>query len=86
MVTFDTKRASSPSTTKYNRCPARDRSPRDALRRNGHVVRKNIEDQLYGLSEDGSPNAIEVYVHRLAQAVDDCNADVEIHTIRGSDI
>ena len=54
------------------------------LRRNGKVVPKKIlEDQLYGLSEDGSPNAVEVCVHRLRKQLMELNAGLEIHTIRG---
>lgn len=54
------------------------------LRRSNHVVPKNIlEDQLYGLSTDGSPNAVEVYVHRLRRQLESLGCGVEIHTIRG---
>jgi two-component system response regulator TctD len=54
------------------------------LRRSGRVVpKKVIEDQFYGLSEDGSPNAIEVCVHRLRKQLADIKADIEIHTVRG---
>ena len=54
------------------------------LRRSNHVVPKSVlEDQLYGLGEEGSPNAIEVYVHRLRKQLDDAGAGAEIHTVRG---
>jgi DNA-binding response OmpR family regulator len=65
-------------------------APREAvlletlLRRVGHVVPKKIlEDQLYGLSEEGSSNAVEVSVHRLRRQLDELGADVAIHTVRG---
>jgi DNA-binding response OmpR family regulator len=54
------------------------------LRRKGRVVPKNIfEDQLFGLSGDGSPNAVEVYVYRLRKQLSDHGAKVKVHTIRG---
>jgi DNA-binding response OmpR family regulator len=54
------------------------------LRRSNHVVPKNIlEDQLYGLSSDGSANAVEVYVHRLRKQLEGLDSGVEIHTVRG---
>jgi two-component system response regulator TctD len=54
------------------------------LRRSNHVVPKSVlEDQLYGLGEEGSPNAIEVCVHRLRKQLDDVGAGAEIHTVRG---
>jgi DNA-binding response OmpR family regulator len=54
------------------------------LRRSNHVVPKAIlEDQLYGLSADGSANAVEVYVHRLRKQLESLGCGVEIHTIRG---
>lgn len=65
-------------------------SPREAsvletlLRRSNHVVSKKIlEDQLYGLAADGSPNAVEVYIHRLRKQLADAGANVTIHTVRG---
>jgi DNA-binding response OmpR family regulator len=65
-------------------------APREAmlletlLRRAGHVVPKKIlEDHLYGLSEEGSSNAVEVSVHRLRRQLDELGADVAIHTVRG---
>jgi len=54
------------------------------LRRAGHVVsKKALEDQLYGLSEEGSQNAVEVSIHRLRRQLEDSGADVAIHTVRG---
>jgi DNA-binding response OmpR family regulator len=65
-------------------------APREAmlletlLRRAGHVVPKKVlEDQLYGLSEEGSSNAVEVSVHRLRRQLEEIGADVAIHTVRG---
>jgi len=42
-----------------------------------------LEDQLYGLSADGSANAVEVFVHRLRRQLSEAHADVAIHTVRG---
>ena len=54
------------------------------LRRAGHVVsKKMLEDQLYGLSEEGSNNAVEVSVHRLRKQLEEMGADVAVHTVRG---
>jgi len=54
------------------------------LRRCDHVVPKSIlEDQLYGLSSDGSANAVEVYVHRLRRQLESLGAKAAIHTVRG---
>ncbi len=54
------------------------------MRRSNHVVPKTIlEDQLYGLSSDGSANAVEVYVHRLRKQLEGLGSGVEIHTVRG---
>ena len=65
-------------------------APREAailealMRRHNHVVpKKLLEGQLYGLEGDGSPNAVEVYVHRLRKRLADADAGVEIHTVRG---
>lgn len=54
------------------------------LRRLGLVVTKRLaEDQLFGASETLGSNAIEVYVHRLRQKLQQAGARVEIVTIRG---
>jgi DNA-binding response OmpR family regulator len=54
------------------------------MRRKGRVVpKKLVEDQLFGLSNDGSTNAVEVYVHRLRKQLTERGAAVQIHTIRG---
>lgn len=54
------------------------------MRRSGRVVpKKLVEDQIFGLSGEGSTNAIEVYVHRLRKQLAEAGAAVQIHTIRG---
>lgn len=54
------------------------------LRRAGHVVsKKALEDLLYGLSDEGSTNAVEVTIHRLRKQLDDVGADITVHTVRG---
>ena len=65
-------------------------APREAvileilMRRSNRVVpKKFLEDQLYGLSVDGSVNAVEVHVHRLRKQLTETGADVAIHTVRG---
>lgn len=65
-------------------------SPREALvlevlmrRANRVVPKKILEDQLYGLSDDGSANAVEVSVHRLRKQLGETGVNVAIHTVRG---
>lgn len=84
-VTFDTKAREFAVNGKIQPISPREAAVLETLlRRSGHVVpKKVIEDQLYGLSDDGSLNAVEVYVHRLRKQLNDSNADIEIHTIRG---
>jgi DNA-binding response OmpR family regulator len=54
------------------------------LRRAGHVVpKKLVEDQLYGLANEASTNAVEVHVHRLRRRLAEVGAAVQIHTVRG---
>ena len=54
------------------------------LRRKDRVVPKNMfEDKLFGLSGDGSPNAVEVYVYRLRKQLSDHGAKVKVNTVRG---
>jgi len=54
------------------------------LRRKGRVVPKNVfEEQLFGLSGDGSPNAVEVYVYRLRKQLSDHGAKIKVQTVRG---
>jgi two-component system response regulator TctD len=54
------------------------------MRQEGNVVRREyIEDQLFGLDGDHTPNALEVYVHRLRRQLEVAGATVRVHTIRG---
>ena len=54
------------------------------MRQEGNVVRREyIEDQLFGLDGDHTPNALEVYVHRLRRHLEVAGATVQVHTIRG---
>jgi DNA-binding response OmpR family regulator len=65
-------------------------APREAailevlMRRQGRVVPKKVlEDLLYGVSEDGSANAVEVGIYRLRKELIEAEAGVTVHTIRG---
>jgi two-component system response regulator TctD len=84
-LTFDT--ASRELTVNGNRhiLPTREAALLEALlRRSNHVVPKTLlEDHLYGLAAEGSPNAVEVYIHRLRKQLDDAGARAQIHTVRG---
>lgn len=54
------------------------------LRRQGHVVmRPVLEQRLYSLDQDFTPNALEVLVHRLRRRLQEAEATPLIHTIRG---
>jgi DNA-binding response OmpR family regulator len=54
------------------------------LRRQGRVVpKKNVEDQIFGMSNDVASNAVEVYVSRLRKQLLGSGARLQIHTIRG---
>ena len=54
------------------------------LKRNGRTVSQDsLESQVFGMSQNISSNAIEVYVHRLRKMLADAGANLEIHTIRG---
>jgi DNA-binding response OmpR family regulator len=54
------------------------------LRRVGRVVAREALDQgLYGMDRPTTPNAIEVLVYRLRKRLQDADADVVIHTLRG---
>jgi two-component system response regulator TctD len=54
------------------------------LKRNGRTVSQDaLESQVFGMSQNVSSNAIEVYVHRLRRMLADAGANLEIHTIRG---
>src|SRR6201992_762733 len=54
------------------------------MRSKGRVVsKKQVEDHLFGHSEEVASNAIEVYVHRLRKQLSERGARVQVHTIRG---
>jgi len=54
------------------------------MQRHGRVVPKRfLEEQLFGKSSEGGPNAIEVYIYRLRQLLEEWGADLAIHTVRG---
>ena len=54
------------------------------MRRAGKVVVKRVvEDQLFGLDGDLGSNAVEVYVHRLRKKLEDVASGVRIETVRG---
>jgi DNA-binding response OmpR family regulator len=54
------------------------------LKRSGLVVSQDVlRGQVFGMSQQASSNAIEVYVHRLRRMLADAKANVQIHTIRG---
>jgi len=49
---------------------------------NGVLTKPSIEMRLYSYGEEGSPNAIEVLIHRLRRKLEDSGAHIEIHTLR----
>jgi len=54
------------------------------MRRADQVVSKRIlEDSIYGLGEDVTPNTIEALVSRLRRRLEALRAGVSIHTLRG---
>jgi DNA-binding response OmpR family regulator len=54
------------------------------LPRIGHVVpRAALEQTLYSLDTEITPNALEVLVSRLRRRLGEAQADVSIHTVRG---
>ncbi len=54
------------------------------MRSKGRVVsKKQVEDHIFGHSNDISSNAVEVYVHRLRKQLAEMGAKVQVHTIRG---
>jgi two-component system response regulator TctD len=84
-LTFDTQSRGAYVDDKPQVFSARESAVLELLmRRQGRVVSKKlVEDHIFGLSGDGSSNAIEVYVHRLRKQLAECGAKVQIHTIRG---
>ena len=54
------------------------------MRREGQVVAKGtLEDSLYGLSKNVTPNSIEVLISRLRRRLSSIGADCTIHTLYG---
>jgi two-component system response regulator QseB len=54
------------------------------LRRAGQVVRRDvIENSLYTFDEAVTPNAVEATVSRLRRKLEEAEAGLELHTIRG---
>jgi DNA-binding response OmpR family regulator len=54
------------------------------MRRVGRVVpKRHLDDQLFGLSAEVGPNAVEVAIYRLRKRLERAGAAVEIHTVRG---
>ena len=54
------------------------------LRRAGRVVtREAIESSLYGFDAELGSNAVEVLVHRLRRKLQEAEAALQIHTLRG---
>ena len=54
------------------------------MRRAEQVVSKRVlEDSIYGLGEDVTPNTIEALVSRLRRRLEALHAGVSIHTLRG---
>lgn len=54
------------------------------MRRAGRVVPKDVlESKLYGFDDDVSPNSLEANVSRLRKRLNNANASVSIHTLRG---
>jgi DNA-binding response OmpR family regulator len=50
----------------------------------GRVVPKTVlEDKLYGIDDELESNAIPVHVHHLRRKLQDADATVQIHTVRG---
>jgi two-component system response regulator QseB len=54
------------------------------LRRAGRVVvRRMLEEGLYGFDDNVGPNSLEAHVSRLRKKLDAAGATVHIHTLRG---
>ena len=84
-VEFDTN---SRQVTVEGRDITLSRRERDALellmRRAQNVVTKSMfEEELYNFNEEVSSNSVEVAVHRLRKSLNEANADIFIHTLRG---
>jgi len=54
------------------------------MRREGQIVAKNtLEDSLYGLAKNVTPNSIEVLISRLRRRLVSAGAECSIHTLYG---
>ncbi|WP_298282326.1 response regulator transcription factor [Acidocella sp.] len=54
------------------------------LRHQGQVaLRASLEERLYGMDREFTPNALEVLIHRLRRRLQEAGASPLIHTIRG---
>ena len=54
------------------------------MRREGQVVSKDtLEDSLYGLTKNVTPNSIEVLISRLRRRLESVGANCSIHTLYG---
>jgi DNA-binding response OmpR family regulator len=54
------------------------------MRRAGRVVvRRTLEEGLYGFDDDVGPNSLEAHVSRLRKKLEAAGATVQIHTLRG---
>jgi DNA-binding response OmpR family regulator len=67
------------------RFPAREVEALELLmRREGQVVAKSaLEDSLYGLTKNATPNSVEVLISRLRRRLESVGADCSIHTLYG---
>jgi len=54
------------------------------MRRSGRVLlKRHVEDQLFGLDTEVGSNAVEVQVHRLRRRLEPLKVRAVIHTVRG---
>ncbi len=54
------------------------------MRRFGHVVAKDaLENKLYGFGDEVSTNSVEAHISRLRKRLNQAEASVSIHTLRG---
>lgn len=84
-VSFETEGRQATVAGKVLFLPAREADLLEILlKRGGRTVSHDaLESQVFGMSQNVSSNAIEVYVHRLRRILADAGANVGIHTIRG---
>lgn len=84
-LTFDTQNRQASIDSQPQVLSARETAVLELLMRSkGRVVsKKQVEDHIFGHSNDIASNAIEVYVHRLRKQLSERGARVQVHTIRG---